>query len=394
MRGLRDLDARLHRRVADASLEAFDALVDLAVDRDAAFLVIAGDVYDGADRGARAQLRVLAGARRLDERGIRLLVAHGNHDPLEQGWNGIDRWPDNVTVFRVDEPEHVEVHRDDELLAVVTGVSYRERAESRNLALRFTRTAAPVPHVAVLHANVGGNPDHDPYAPASIGDLERTGHDYWALGHIHQRQTLARPAADGTGAWIQYAGNLQGRSPKASEQGEKGALVVHCRNGRFDEPEFVALDRVRFAEITVELDDHSDLGSVAEDLASRVDRAVDAAHGRLVLLRGVVTGAGPLHLELRRDGRLEELREALGDLLPPGEVAAWTSLRDRTRPPVAPADVAPAIDVLDGLDVDLDALVAAVDEVASQLRVAPPPGDELVAEARALALGLLHGQDT
>src|SRR5579871_5781784 len=43
--------------LADASLAAFDSIVALAISRRAAFLVVSGDVYDGPERGVRAQLR-------------------------------------------------------------------------------------------------------------------------------------------------------------------------------------------------------------------------------------------------------------------------------------------------------------------------------------------------
>ena len=45
------------------------------------------------------------------------------------------------------------------------------------------------------------------YAPASIEKLTQHGYEYWALGHIHQRQDLSRD-----GVHIEFPGNLQGRS--------------------------------------------------------------------------------------------------------------------------------------------------------------------------------------
>src|SRR5260370_709745 len=48
-------------RLRDASLEAFDALVRMAIEREAAFVIFAGDIYDCASRGVPAQFRFLRG---------------------------------------------------------------------------------------------------------------------------------------------------------------------------------------------------------------------------------------------------------------------------------------------------------------------------------------------
>ena len=69
----------------DASLEAWDALIQLAIDRGAAFLLLAGNLYDGPDCGMRAQLRFLRGLERLDEHGIRTCLVYGEHDS-PGGW--------------------------------------------------------------------------------------------------------------------------------------------------------------------------------------------------------------------------------------------------------------------------------------------------------------------
>ena len=87
-RGIGQVNARLGERLRDASLDAFDDLVQLTIDRRAEFLLLAGDVYDGADRGVRAQLRFLRGMKKLAFEGIPVFVVHGNHDPLD-GWSAI-----------------------------------------------------------------------------------------------------------------------------------------------------------------------------------------------------------------------------------------------------------------------------------------------------------------
>ena len=311
----------------DASLEAFDNLVELALARDAAFVVLAGDINDGAERGVRAQLRFKQGLTRLSDAGIWSLVVHGNHDPVSTGWSAIrSEWPPLVKIFDPGTVGEVTIERDGEHIATVRGISFAQRAETDNLALRFPKRSGPELQVGVLHCNLGGNPQHDPYAPCTIDDLVIPGYDYWALGHIHQR-TVVREGDP----WIVYAGNLQGRHPKASEQGAKGAVVVEVDGRAIQRPEFVPLDVVRFLQIEFDIADIVDLSSLEGELVDEANRLHDSLDGRSALVKVVLTGRGPVHADLVREGAVGEVLQALRDET--GEGAPflfWESIRDET----------------------------------------------------------------
>ena len=62
--GLRQVDGEIATLLKDATFRAFDNLVDLALKNEVDFLLVAGDVYDAADRSLRAQLKV---CRRFEE---------------------------------------------------------------------------------------------------------------------------------------------------------------------------------------------------------------------------------------------------------------------------------------------------------------------------------------
>lgn len=86
--------ASIREALRDATLDAFDALVQLCTEREAVFLLLAGDVYDGIDRGLRGQLRFFQGLSKLSDAGIQVFVVHGNHDPVEPGgWTAIREFP-------------------------------------------------------------------------------------------------------------------------------------------------------------------------------------------------------------------------------------------------------------------------------------------------------------
>ena len=67
-----------------ATFRAFDALIDLCIEREVQFLVVAGDIYDGEDRSLRAQLRFHDGLVRLAEKNIADLCGPRQPRPLRQ----------------------------------------------------------------------------------------------------------------------------------------------------------------------------------------------------------------------------------------------------------------------------------------------------------------------
>ena len=305
-------DPSLAARLRDASLDAFDRVVAQALAVEAAFVVFAGDLYDGVERGVRAQLRFRAGLDRLAARGVAAFIAHGNHDPLGGRWSAIARWPEGVTLFPAREPLSVPVIRDGHTLALVHGVSYGARAETDNLALRFPRARgeAGALEIGVLHASVDGQPGHAPYAPCSLADLRSRGYGYWALGHVHRQLVLARDP------WVVYPGNTQGRSFAPGELGPKGAVVVHVEDGAVARVEPFATDAARFFELTADVSGADELHALGAQLL-RGAEALAVAHGGVELLvRASVTGRGPLHRVLRAPASAAELLAHLRDQAP------------------------------------------------------------------------------
>ncbi len=304
--GLRALRPALAEELREASLRAFDRLIELAVERAVAFVVFAGDVYDGAERGLRAQLRFRRGLERLSAAGIDAFVVHGNHDPVDEGWAAIASWPAKVHVFGSGEVEARPVERGGVRIATVHGISFGRRAEMENLARRFRRGPEGGIHVGLLHCNVEGQQGHDPYAPCSLDDLEAARMDYWALGHVHTRQLLSRAPR-----WVAYPGNLQGRSFKPAEQGPKGALLIQVEDDAVQEVEFCPLAPVVFDTVQVDISALADLGELEDALLEAADALVQGRGCEGLMLAAELHGRGPLHGLLGRQA--EALRQALDD---------------------------------------------------------------------------------
>ena len=249
-------DDELRDLLLGASLAAFSRLCDLAIDEEVDFIVLAGDIYDGIERGARAQLEMRRQLLRLGSQGITVYMAFGNHDPIDSAERFAIDWPENLVIFP-DLPETFSLERDGMKFGEITGVSYQTREEHRNLARLFPNSGTELFSIAVLHSNVGNSREHGNYAPASLPDLIEKGYDYWALGHIHKRTVLSESPL------IIYPGNIQGLHMKPSERGPKGAELVAVSQSGITHS-FMTLSEVLFDIVKVDVTGYRTLNSLID----------------------------------------------------------------------------------------------------------------------------------
>jgi len=103
----------------DATLHAFEEVIEACVRHDVDFLLLSGNVFVEADRSLRARLALLKGVRRLGEHEIQVFVLPGDSDPPE-AWRAIPDLPDNVVVCYSSNPEPEELHVREHLATTVS----------------------------------------------------------------------------------------------------------------------------------------------------------------------------------------------------------------------------------------------------------------------------------
>ena len=103
----------------DATLHAFEEVIEACIKRDVDFLLLSGNVFVEADRSLRARLALLKGVNRLDEFNIHVFVLPGDADPPE-AWRAIPELPENVTVCYSSSPEPMELYLKDHLATTVS----------------------------------------------------------------------------------------------------------------------------------------------------------------------------------------------------------------------------------------------------------------------------------
>lgn len=281
-------------RMKESTFRSFVRIVDKAIQEQVDFVLIAGDLYDGATRSLRAQVLVREQMKRLAQYNINVYIIHGNHDHLGGSWAAIE-FPSNVHVFSEPYVEAKSFYKDGELLASIYGFSYHQQAVTDNMTEQYKKMSGAPFHIGMLHGSVEGDAEHNRYAPFHIRELKEKMFDYWALGHIHKREVLAEEP------YIVYSGNIQGRHRK--ETGEKGAYVVSLSKQGAELTFFHTADVV-IDELPINIDELETVDDLMDACANSMNsRRRDEG----VLLTVTFTGQGELAPYLRDEKRVEEL---------------------------------------------------------------------------------------
>ena len=99
--GLATADLELAKALSEATFRAFGRIVDLALSEHAAFVVIAGDVFDRAEPSLLTRRKFLEALTRLCVAAIPVFIAAGNHDPLQTAWTFAGELPSGVALSAV-----------------------------------------------------------------------------------------------------------------------------------------------------------------------------------------------------------------------------------------------------------------------------------------------------
>ncbi len=273
-----------------ATRRAFENLVQLALSEKVAFVLIAGDLFDGDWRDYNTGLFFVAQMTRLREAGIHVFIVAGNHDAASKISKTL-RLPDNVKSFPTDNPA---TFRLQEFNVAVHGQSFASPVVKKDLSAGYPKADSGFFNIGLLHTCLTGREGHEPYAPCSPEGLRNKGYDYWALGHAHQSERVLNEPP------IVFSGNLQGRH--ARETGPKGCMLVSVEDTTRIEVEFKPTDVVRWVTLDVEAAGSKSGYDIVDFFVRRLMELLDENEGLPLAVRG--------HIE----GETSACDEILGDL--------------------------------------------------------------------------------
>lgn len=281
LRGLERYAGAPIDEVQNATRRSLENLVQLAIDEGVAFVLLAGDVFDGKSKDYHTGVFFSNQMLRLNEAGIRVYGVFGNHD-AECDYSRSVELPSNVITFGRLRPE---THQVPGLGVAIHGQSYRARDVYENLVVNYPTRVPDVLNIGLLHTAMQGAEGHARYAPCSLDDLRALHYDYWALGHVHGHSVVSESP------WVVYAGCTQGRH--SIETGARGCCVVKVEDGRVAEMTTVPLCVLQWARVPVvaTLDDDAD--RLTELIIGAVSEAAGRVGDQILGSRIMVSGTGP-----------------------------------------------------------------------------------------------------
>ncbi|NYT61099.1 DNA repair exonuclease [Alcaligenaceae bacterium] len=304
-----------------ATRDAFTNLVNLAIEEQVDFMVIAGDLYDGNWKDHNTGLYFSQAMGRLKKADIPVYLLYGNHDAENEMTKRL-LLPDNVFVFDSRKPSTFLLDR---LGVALHGRSFKDAATVENLAASYPEPVKGLVNIGVLHTALEGNAAHANYAPCSLAELHAKGYQYWALGHVHDYAIWRGESV------VVFPGNLQGRHIR--ETGPRGAVLVSSDVAGSLDVERVYVDVLRWHRLEVDVSSCQSFEQAARSIGNALEGLLADTHTAMPLaVRVLVTGQTPAHGDLF--GMEAQLRlEVLASIAVLGNDKLWLEkVRLETRP--------------------------------------------------------------
>jgi DNA repair protein SbcD/Mre11 len=293
------VDVRRDLKPVDLSpIAAWNGVVEHALKRRVAAVLLAGDVVDQDNARFEAFGPLKEGVERLLAAGIEVLAVVGNHDV-----DALPRLADVVPGFRLlgrgGVFEWTTIQHGGKSVAHVLGWSFPEEKVNTSPfhGVKVPEPPdAPLPRIGLLHGDLGR--EVSPHAPLSRAELQRHDVGAWLLGHIH-KPSLDPKALSPLG----YLGSVSALDP--SETGVHGPWEVTIDGDRIV-LEHIALAPLRFETIEVALDGLAAEGDVLAPLTEalhRLHRTIGASLGkaRAVGVRVEFVGRTAAHARVREE---------------------------------------------------------------------------------------------
>jgi DNA repair protein SbcD/Mre11 len=303
LQGLQRYEGAPVEEIRQASRRALENLVQLAIEQSVAFVLIAGDLYDGDWKDHRTGLYFVSQMVLLREAGIPVIVIAGNHDAANKMTRQLPL-PENVHMLDHRRPE---TFRLEDWGVAVHGQSFASQSVMEDLSAGYPPALGGMLNVGLLHTCATGRDGHLPYAPCTIPGLISKRYDYWALGHVHGYEVLNREPE------IVFPGNVQGRHIR--ESGPKGCMLVEVEDQHL-RTELRPLDVFRWQTCWIDAGGAAVKDDLLDRFRQRLEQILKENDGFSLAVRVETSGPCEAHREIaaRPEQWVNDIRATALDL--------------------------------------------------------------------------------
>ena len=268
----------------------FTSFIMSAKNYGARLVLISGDLFD--DSYISKDTANLLQREMASFSECRFFISPGDSDPYHsKSPYKMMKWSDNVHIFKSNDMTRIEVP---ELNLDVYGYAFTDKTLQTN---PFTNRKPQNPSRINILVGHGDTMRGSLYCPISAGDIERSGFDYVALGHLHETTGIIQIGE----SYLAYPGCLEGKN--FEETGTKGAIVGEVEKSSCE------LKGVRYSKRKYEVIEIDISQYITETQIMDAIQIAIVNFGEETALRIVLTGTvrpnfafNPVELEKRIEG--------------------------------------------------------------------------------------------
>ena len=255
----------------------FSNIIESCIQRNAALLLISGDLFDAAYVTEETIRFIISSFRRIPD--TKIFISPGNHDPyMSSSRYASEIWPENVHIFKNNFIEFVELP---EYKVRVYGAAFTSPYVNKNIMDGFNCIKDDYINIMTIHGELVSSGTKSDYNPIASDSVALSYLNYLALGHKH---TYVEGLLGAT--CYAYPGAPEGRG--FDELGDKGIISGTISKNKVS-LEFIKTSQRNYYEKEIDI---SGLFT-HEDICNRIQNAIlppDSASSHLykVILTGYV----------------------------------------------------------------------------------------------------------
>lgn len=247
-------------------LQSFLRVIDYCRDNEVDVLLIAGDLFDSENVEAAVIERIKSAFGSILQTDV--YIAPGNHDPYtltspyrDEGWSS------NVTIFN-GTPRIIE--RADRGYRI-WGCGFENCFVTDRLLMGTRLPKDELVNLGIVHGQLVGNNGKSQYNAITDSDIELSGIDYLALGHVHKQTAVQRMG----NTFYAYSGTIEGQG--FDEEGLRGFYTGDLSRRLLDRNEFiteyVSPSLRRYYHVNVDITGAATRAEVIEEIYKAIENA-------------------------------------------------------------------------------------------------------------------------